>query len=298
MELPQLGKHCTLSSCQSLDFLPVACPFCREVYCGDHRLPATHGCIQWNNYDKKVTTCPECQQLVFNEHQSQDETLKAHQASQCRLHLYPSSASSKTKPCSCQVQGCHDLDPHIGPAHCNGCGRDYCLRHRYPAVHDCASLKVDVKDQRRAQAQEKLAKTFTPTFTASSPPIKMTKKTSVTNPKIELMKIKAKAKGLGSVPMASRLYVHVQFPNESRQSTQPMYLDKYNRAGKTLDLLTDYAHIKNNNHTLPPDHPERLVLNYQHQDQAPVCLDLSKTLEEQVENVSTIILTHQGLSSS
>lgn len=32
MELPQIGKNCQLANCNSLDFLPVACPLCQQTF--------------------------------------------------------------------------------------------------------------------------------------------------------------------------------------------------------------------------------------------------------------------------
>ncbi|KAI8065449.1 hypothetical protein BC940DRAFT_304130 [Gongronella butleri] len=310
MELPHIGIHCALPSCGSLDYLPVACPFCQAVYCGDHRLPGAHECHAWVKRDKKVAACTKCQQLVFESALSEEEALKAHLASQCQMHVFPpvSAEPRATTRATCHVLGCRDLDPRIGPAHCAGCDQDYCLKHRYPSAHDCASLKVDTKALRRTQAAEKLAKTFPSTATSAASASasaaqptqpspretgKVTKKRPG-NPKIELMKIKAKAKGIGSVPMASRLYVHVQFPKETKMAAQPMFLDMHNRAGKTLDLLADHARLNNINHQLAQDHPDRLVLFQQEGDDgSPMALDLSKTME-QVAPLSTVILERAG----
>jgi hypothetical protein len=43
---------------------------------------------------------------------------------------------------------------------------------------------------------------------------------------VELMKIKSQAKGSASVPAASRIYIYVQGPKESKVESQSMYFDK------------------------------------------------------------------------
>jgi hypothetical protein len=66
-------------------------------------------------------------------------------------------------------------------------------RHRYPSKHQCPV--VDVKEQRRVAAQATLAKTFKPTpSTVPHATTGVKKPLKKTNPKVELMKIKARAK--------------------------------------------------------------------------------------------------------
>lgn len=65
-------------------------------------------------------------------------------------------------------------------------------RHRYPSKHQCPV--VDVKEQRRVAAQATLAKTFKPPPTVSHATTGVKKPLKKTNPKVELMKIKARAK--------------------------------------------------------------------------------------------------------
>lgn len=40
----EIGEHCTLKSCASLTFLPIACPYCRSSFCQSHFLPLQHAC--------------------------------------------------------------------------------------------------------------------------------------------------------------------------------------------------------------------------------------------------------------
>ncbi|KAI8335185.1 hypothetical protein BC941DRAFT_431495 [Chlamydoabsidia padenii] len=288
MELPHVGGHCTLSTCHSLDFLPIHCPFCKQTFCGDHRLPLDHHCTAWKTRDKQVEQCPQCQQLVYKNDTAPEETVAQHISSDCQLYLYP-PVSPKVVVIQCAIDHCQELNPRIGPAHCRACDRDFCLKHRYQVKHQCPELDVDVKESRRLAAKEKLAKTFTspPSSTGNT-----AKKPKKVNLKVELMKIKAKAKGLTAVPMESRLYLRINFPNDSIFSgqQQPMYLDKFNRVGKTLDMLADYGHVKNENHLLSADHDQRLGLYLMDQNGNTRLLDMSTTLENAVESLDTLVL--------
>lgn len=69
-------------------------------------------------------------------------------------------------------------------------------RHRHAADHQCPSLQVDEKEERRMAAQEKLSKTFSPPATkrVSTSTIATRKPTKRTGGMVELMKIKSKAK--------------------------------------------------------------------------------------------------------
>lgn len=40
----EVGEHCKLSSCLTLTFLPINCPYCRSLFCQSHFLPSQHDC--------------------------------------------------------------------------------------------------------------------------------------------------------------------------------------------------------------------------------------------------------------
>nr|XP_033770832.1 AN1-type zinc finger protein 2A isoform X2 [Geotrypetes seraphini] len=44
MELPDLGKHCSERTCKQLDFLPLKCKACEQVFCKDHITYSQHKC--------------------------------------------------------------------------------------------------------------------------------------------------------------------------------------------------------------------------------------------------------------
>ena len=45
-----VGAHCTVSSCNVRDFLPIACK-CNNLYCRDHISPDLHLCAAIHEYD-------------------------------------------------------------------------------------------------------------------------------------------------------------------------------------------------------------------------------------------------------
>ncbi|XP_077305243.1 AN1-type zinc finger protein 2A isoform X2 [Lithobates pipiens] len=44
MELPDLGKHCSEDTCKQLDFLPLKCDACEDLFCKDHITYDQHKC--------------------------------------------------------------------------------------------------------------------------------------------------------------------------------------------------------------------------------------------------------------
>ncbi|KAK6311644.1 hypothetical protein J4Q44_G00173080 [Coregonus suidteri] len=52
MEFPDLGEHCSENSCKQLDFLPMRCDACEEIFCKDHISYANHKCM--SSYKKDV----------------------------------------------------------------------------------------------------------------------------------------------------------------------------------------------------------------------------------------------------
>nr|XP_006001775.1 PREDICTED: AN1-type zinc finger protein 2A isoform X2 [Latimeria chalumnae] len=60
MEFPDLGKQCCEKSCQQLDFLPMKCDACEEIFCKDHITYKEHKCSSTYKKDVQVPVCPLC----------------------------------------------------------------------------------------------------------------------------------------------------------------------------------------------------------------------------------------------
>ena len=52
MELPHLGEHCSEASCKQLDYLPMKCDACNDLFCKDHLMYDDHVCK--SKYKKDV----------------------------------------------------------------------------------------------------------------------------------------------------------------------------------------------------------------------------------------------------
>ena len=55
MELPDLGVHCAVTTCNQLDFLPVKCDACKSRYCNDHWTYDAHTCPQKHTRNVQVS---------------------------------------------------------------------------------------------------------------------------------------------------------------------------------------------------------------------------------------------------
>ncbi|CAG8592607.1 2155_t:CDS:2 [Diversispora eburnea] len=62
MELLNIGRHCSNTDCNQLDYLPFKCQHCRNYYCGEHSKPKQHSCINLPPTDdgERVPICPIC----------------------------------------------------------------------------------------------------------------------------------------------------------------------------------------------------------------------------------------------
>ncbi|KAG7265529.1 hypothetical protein CRUP_022003 [Coryphaenoides rupestris] len=60
MELPHLGEHCSEKTCKRLDFLPMKCDACDNIFCKDHITYANHKCTSSYMKDIQVPVCPLC----------------------------------------------------------------------------------------------------------------------------------------------------------------------------------------------------------------------------------------------
>ncbi|CAO3639786.1 unnamed protein product [Mucor hiemalis] len=260
------------------------------------QLPLDHRCSQWILVDKQLIQCSVCKHLVKapdNEKLNPEQSLEKHVESNCLLFLYPPNGTSLQKiNRDCFVKGCKDIDPRVGPVHCDGCDQNFCLRHRHPSSHTCKSLGNDEqrKLDRKIAAQEKLAKTFAPVL---APKKRTVPAKTKSGGMVELMKIKSQAKGLDNIPATSRIYIYVKHPRESKASEEslPVYFDKKISVGRALDFAADICKVNNNNNVLSPSDSQRLEL-YKCPDMT--VLDKSELLEKVLKNLDTVLLERQG----
>ncbi|KAF6209907.1 hypothetical protein GE061_015661 [Apolygus lucorum] len=130
MEFPEAGEHCSVSDCNSLDFLPVKCTHCSSVFCKNHFSPVSHSCSQVP--DNRVTE------------------KKAAESFQC------------------SQEGCKDGSPL--ELRCEVCTRHFCPAHRHHGCTDAPRLSKSaqaaavrkefrkIKEETDKQVQERLRK--------------------------------------------------------------------------------------------------------------------------------------------
>ena len=139
MEFPGLGKHCTLATCKQLDFLPMNCDACEKTFCNDHVSYVSHNCQSAYKKDAQVPVCPLCNKPVpVNRGEPPDIKVGEHIDRDCQSD--PAKERRKLNPNKCSAKGCKKKE--LVPVLCDSCRRNYCLRHRHPQDHDCATART------------------------------------------------------------------------------------------------------------------------------------------------------------
>jgi AN1-type zinc finger protein 1 len=107
-------------------------------------------------------------------------------------------------------------------------------RHRYRAAHQCSADTKALKDKedRKAAARMKIEEHLgkRPLEKKATPSTVVRPKRL--NPKLELMKLKKRAKGDDGLPQESRLYFTVHFPESSKKESVPLFFDKVKKKKK------------------------------------------------------------------
>ncbi|KXJ82782.1 hypothetical protein RP20_CCG011215 [Aedes albopictus] len=157
MEFPHLGKHCSEQYCRKLDFLPMKCDACGEIFCSEHFSYQTHSCHSAHKKDVQVPICPLCGDPVPTARDvSPDVTVGAHIDQFCK------SEKKKIYTNRCSYKNCKKKE--LVPFSCGVCKRNYCLKHRHTLDHECSgasggggvpprSLAAQAAVQRQQQQQ-------------------------------------------------------------------------------------------------------------------------------------------------
>jgi predicted nucleic acid binding AN1-type Zn finger protein len=61
MEDHKLGKRCSLAECRQIDWMPISCKYCSQVFCADHYGIDSHHCEAVSKHFNKVMLCPFCE---------------------------------------------------------------------------------------------------------------------------------------------------------------------------------------------------------------------------------------------
>nr|CAG4645708.1 EOG090X0APF [Lynceus sp. MCZ IZ 141354] len=153
MELPELGQNCSEKTCNMLDFLPMKCDACSQVFCKDHIHYFHHSCPSSHKKDVQVPVCPLCNQPVPGRRgDPPDLAVGDHIDRDCQSD--PAKQKRKVMTNRCTLKGCKQKE--MIPVICSGCKSNFCLKHRHHADHNCRGNNP--ADRAREAALARVAK--------------------------------------------------------------------------------------------------------------------------------------------
>ncbi|KAH9464307.1 hypothetical protein Pst134EA_002722 [Puccinia striiformis f. sp. tritici] len=110
-QLEEWGAHCSLTTCNLLDFLPLQCPECHKTFCSSHFKPS----------------------LISSDTDHLCEPFISKSKEKERVIPTPSGPSTPTKKCS--YTKCKTL--LLAPINCPNCTLSFCPSHRLAQDHLC-----------------------------------------------------------------------------------------------------------------------------------------------------------------
>lgn len=115
------------------DFLPIKCDSCSNVFCKDHFKYDKHDC-PGGLKDNQVPVCPLCCAIIpVAKGVLADIVVGQHIDNDCSDER--SGSGKRRLRNKCSVKGCRQRE--LIPLLCSECKRNFCLRHRHSADHDC-----------------------------------------------------------------------------------------------------------------------------------------------------------------
>ena len=209
MELPDLGKHCFVSHCKQLDFLPFECIHCLMTFCKDHFGLESHDC------EKKPNN------TVTEKRRNEDVYM-------------------------CSVDGCRKTE--LAPIRCSRCDVQVCLAHRAEQDHACSKFELPKERMvKTREVVESIAKK-NDGEAVSKTKLHRNPKAQRMAAKVQLMKLKQKSKGEQSLPQEERIYLRVILPRESKTSPAVgAFVSRKWSMGRVIDALASSCGVQNRN---------------------------------------------------
>ncbi len=217
-----IGQHCTVPECKQLDFLPILCPSCRQVFCKDHSFVDNHPCS--HEYDNVPS---------------------------------PASIESRAAVPACQYGNCGKRE--LTPVTCEHCGMSLCLQHRHQLDHSCQKyVPPTQKMAKTAEHVQEILEKKKPVQSSTNSSVASSsqgRKSKATAAKVTLMKIKMKATGEKSIPETERVYLQVFLPlnsssqqgQEKSRKSKPMFFSKKWSIGRVIDNVAAMCKLPNQN---------------------------------------------------
>lgn len=149
MEFPDLGQNCNEKTCKQLDFLPMKCDACSQIFCRDHIHYNTHNCPESYKKDNQVPVCPLCNNPVpVKKGEMPDVVVGQHIDRDCQSD--PALNRRKIYTNRCSFKGCKQKE--LIKVLCENCHQNYCLKHRHETDHDCKGFQDTGRGVSRAGA--------------------------------------------------------------------------------------------------------------------------------------------------
>eukprot|EP01112_Ceratiomyxa_fruticulosa_P019655 TRINITY_DN6485_c0_g1_i1.p1 TRINITY_DN6485_c0_g1~~TRINITY_DN6485_c0_g1_i1.p1 ORF type:complete len:230 (-),score=43.52 TRINITY_DN6485_c0_g1_i1:55-744(-) len=143
----------------------------------------------------------------------------------------------------CNFQRCTGKE--VVPILCNLCKKNFCFAHRHPPDHQCEMLGGSSTPEATAKKPRLSTRDVLQRIEALQQLEKSKKPTAI---KVQMIKMRSKAKGDEKIPSERRFYAEVVFPLDSGVETKMMFFDSKWTVGKTLDVVATAGSITNNNH--------------------------------------------------
>jgi len=182
MELPDLGEHCCEPSCRQLDYLPMKCDACQNIFCSLHLHYDEHKCSSKHKKDIQVPVCPLCNCPVPTPRGTlPDLAVSAHIDQDCRSD----KAKKRVFTNRCCKPKCKKRE--LVPIVCDSCQQNFCLTHRHTKDHNCEGRKAVANQaaaaaasraQNKPSTQAKISSFFTGPFRPENPPTRPTASSS------------------------------------------------------------------------------------------------------------------------
>jgi len=146
-----MGEHCTEQSCKQLDYLPMKCDACSQVFCNLHLLYDDHTCSSKYKKDIQVPVCPLCSAPVpYDRGTLPDLAVSAHIDQDCKQKAKEKVYSNRCNKAKCKKK---ELIKIV----CDACKLTFCLTHRHPNDHSCEGAAAAARQAASAAASRAAA---------------------------------------------------------------------------------------------------------------------------------------------
>lgn len=249
-----VGQHCEAEYCNQLDFLPFYCQSCQKTFCLDHRTESAHKCANEGAWAERKRLAQLAQPSAGEGKQLRDWVSQ--------------------KPCAspdCKTTVGTSLVPGV---HCQGCNRDYCLKHRLKEEHDCDNLvPIGARPARQAanDVKESILKKFRLWTTDAKAAagragraLPKAKPTSASQRIVAVNNLKKTAKGDDKLAPEKRVYLFVEAEAATAAAKIPKGQFFYSKdwvVGKVLDVAAKSLQVENNNNTSPEERDKLRVFH-------------------------------------